>query len=51
MIFPKLLLICTFKENTIAKNWTNLAENLKKLVSAEAVEPAFYNSLHSDGIS
>ena len=44
MIFSYLFLICTFKDNNLAENWTNFAENLKKLGSAEPVEPAFYNS-------
>ena len=46
MIFCKLSLIYMFKEKSLAENWTNLAENLKKSDSGEPVEPDFYNSVY-----
>ena len=44
MIFSKLSLICMFKDKSLAEKCTNLAENLKKLGSAEPVESDFYSS-------
>ena len=46
MVFIKLFLICTLKDKNVAENWTNLAESLKKMGSAEPVEPAFCNTAH-----
>ena len=42
----KLVLICTFKDKSLAENQTNLAENLNKKTSSssELVELAFCNS-------
>ena len=31
IIFSKLCLICMFKDQNLAENWTNLAENVKKV--------------------
>ena len=48
MIFLKLFLICTFKDQNLAENLTNLAENLfLKLNSAEFVELVFSMSVVS----
>ena len=39
-----LFVFCTCKAHNLVENTTNLAENLKKLGSAEPVEPAFGKS-------
>ncbi len=39
-----LFVFCTYKAHNLAENKTNLAENLKKLGSAEPMEPAFCKS-------
>ena len=44
MVIFRVFLIFMFNDKSLAENWTNLAENMIKVSSAELGELAFCNS-------